>query len=130
MPCLIGLDLAGPDPNAVGVHATECRLAQPDRPLVWSFLLPLAAVRSDPSTPLQAPLGLPLVTGSQQAIVLQGEPATMSSVAGDLTFSKVDPTARSFIATFTGTVVWTSASGTRTSCQIDGPFWGAPGDFL
>ena len=130
MPCLIGLDLTGPDPTAVGVHATECRLAQPARPLVWSFLFPLADVRAAPSTPLQVPLGLPPVTGSQEAIVLQGEPATMSSVTGDLTFRKVDPSVRAFIGTLTATVVWTSASGTQTSCQIDGPFWGGPGDFL
>ena len=126
MPCLIGFDL----PGAAGVHATECRLAQTDRPLVWSFLFPLASVRADPSTSLRAPLDLPTVTGIQQPIVLEGEPATMSSVTGDLMFSKVDPTARAFIGTFTGTVVWTSTTGAQTPCQIDGPFWGAPGDFL
>ena len=130
MPCLIGLDLAGPDPTVAGIHATECRLAQPDRPLVWSFLFPLADVRADPSTALAAPADLPPVPTGQQAIVLWGEPATMSSVTGDLTFSQVDPTARAFVGVFKGTVVWTGASGAQTSCQIDGPFWGAPGDFL
>lgn len=130
MPCLIGFNLAGQDLNAAGVHATECRLAQPDQPLAWSFLFPLAGVRGDPATSLQAPRDLPTVTGTQQAIVLEGQPATMSSATGDLRFSKVDPTARAFIGTFTGTVVWTSATGAQTPCQIDGPFWGAPGDFL
>jgi hypothetical protein len=119
MPCLIGLDLAGQDPNAVGVHATECRLASPDQPLVWSFLFPLGAVRADPSTSLRAPADLPALTG-----------ITMSTVTGDLTFSRVDPAARAFIGAFHGDIAWTDPSGTQTSCQIDGPLWGAPGDFL
>jgi hypothetical protein len=133
MPCRIGLALNSQDLNAVGIHAMECRLAQPERPLVWTSLFPLGHVRAAPSKPLQAPSSLRPVTGvGEQAIVLQGErePATMSDVTGDLTFSKVDPTVRAFMGTFTGSVVWTSASGTQTSCQIDGPFWGAPGDFL
>ena len=80
--------------------------------------------------PLHAPAGLPTVTGSQQAITLGGEPATMSSVSGDLTFARVDPTARAFAGAFKGTIVWMGASGAQTSCGIDGAFWGAPGDFL
>jgi hypothetical protein len=130
MPCFIGFDLVGPDLNAAGVHATECRLAQPDRPLAWSFLFPLADVRADPSTALAAPAGLPAAPGGQEAIILQDQPATLSSVTGDLTFSRVDPTARAFVGAFKGTIVWTGTSGSQTSCQIDGPFWGAPGDFL
>jgi hypothetical protein len=120
MPCLIGLDLSGQDPNAAGVHATECRLASPDQPLVWSFLLPLGDVRADPSTSLQAPVDLPpQLTG-----------VTMSTVTGDLTFSRVDPAARAFIGAFHGNIAWSDQAGTQTSCQVDGPFWGAPGDFL
>ena len=132
MPCRIGLALNSQSLDAVGIHAMECRLAQSERPLVWTSLFPLGQVRAAPSTPLQAPSSLSPVTGGEQAIVLKGqpEPATMSGVTGNLRFSKVDPTARAFIGTFTGSVVWTTASGTQTSCQIDGPFWGAPGDFL
>jgi hypothetical protein len=134
MPCLIGLDLVGPnagsDPNAAGIHATECRLAQPDQPLAWSFLFPLADARANPSKVLEAPTGLPTVSGGAEAIMLQGESATMSSLTGDLTFTRVDPAARAFIGAFKGTVVWTGASGAQTTCQIDGPFWGAPGNFL
>jgi hypothetical protein len=129
MPCLMGFDLFGQDTNAAGVHATECRLAAPSRPIVWSFLFPLAAVRADPTMPLQTS-GLQAEPGTEQAILLQGEAAMISSVKADLTFSRVDPTNRAFIGRFTGSVVWTSASGTQTPCQIDGPFWGGPGNFL
>jgi hypothetical protein len=125
MPCLVGLNL-GSDLNAAGIHATECRLAQPDRPLVWPFLLPLADVRADPSTVLHAPFQ----PGGAQEAAIRGEAATMSVVTGDLSFSRVDPTARAFIGAFKGTVVWTGTSGAQTTCQVDGPFWGAPGDFL
>lgn len=130
MPCLVGLDLAGQDPNAAGIHATECRLATSEHPLVWSFLFPLADVRANPSTSLQAPADMPSVTGGAQAIELGGESASVSSVTGDLTFTRVDPTARAFSGTFKGTVVWTGLSGAQTSCRIDGPLWGGPGTFL
>ncbi len=130
MPCLIGLDLSGQDPNGTGVHATECREASADRPLVWSFLFPLASARANPSTPLQAPADLPTVAGPGQPIDLAGDSVTMSSVTGALTFSRVDPSVRAFAGTFKGTIVWADQSGAQTSCQVDGPFWGGPGDFL
>jgi hypothetical protein len=129
MPCLIGLDLAGRDVNGTGVHTTECRLAAPDQPLAWPFLLPLADVRANPSAPLEAPADLPTVTGSGEAIDLAGDSVRLSGVTGALTFSRVDPTARAFIGTFSGTLVWIDQAGAQTSCQVDGPLWGAPGDF-
>jgi hypothetical protein len=129
MPCLIGLNLAGQDPDTAGTHATECRLATSDKPLVWSFLFPLAAVRADPATSLHAPADMP-TAGAAQAIQLNGESASISNITGDLTFTRVDPTARAFSGAFKGTIVWTSSSSTQTTCQIDGPFWGAPGNFL
>jgi hypothetical protein len=128
MPCLIGLNL-GQDPNAPGIHATECRLATSEAPLVWSFLFPLANVRANPSTSLHAPADMP-PAGDAQAIQLNGESASISSITGDLTFTRVDPTARAFSGAFKGTAVWTSPSNTQMTCQIDGPFWGAPGTFL
>lgn len=129
MPCLVGLNLTGQDPDTAGTHATECRLATSGQPLVWSFLFPLAAVRANPSTALHAPADMPMA-GAGQTAELNGESASVSSVTGDLTFTRVDPTARAFSGAFKGTVVWTSPSKGETTCRIDGPFWGAPGTFL
>jgi hypothetical protein len=54
----------------------------------------------------------------------------LSNVTGDLTFSRVDPAARAFASTLNGAAVWVDPSGAQTSCLVNGPFWGAPGDFL
>jgi hypothetical protein len=47
-----------------------------------------------------------------------------------MTFSRVDPTARAFIAHFKGTIGWKTTTGSTFSCAFDGPLWGAPGSFL
>jgi hypothetical protein len=127
-PCLVGFNLAG-DQAAPGFHATECRLASTDRPLVWAFMLPLAQIAQAPSAPLRVPNQAPTLYGEQTAVAIGGQQATVFRVTGDLSFSRVDPDARAFAGTLDGTVTWKTASGAQIDCTVDGPFWGAPGLF-
>jgi hypothetical protein len=105
-------------------------MAQTNEPVVWSFMLPLAMLEQNPGAVLRFPGDLPSPPLSPGTINLQGESARVSAVMGSLTFSRVDPSGRAFIGAFSGAVVWTGASGSQTTCQVDGPFWGAPGGFL
>jgi hypothetical protein len=127
-PCLVGFNLAG-DQVAPGVHATECRLASSERPLVWTFLLPLAQIARDPGVPLHLPSGAATVNDGEVPVALDGQQATVLRVTGDLSFSRVDPEVRAFAGTLDGTVTWKTASGAQIDCTVDGPFWGAPGLF-
>jgi hypothetical protein len=131
MPCLVGLNLNGPDSRTVGAHEVECDAAQPGDPYVWSFMLPLSAIANDPSLVLSFPLNLPATSPPTGSIDLDGEKAHVSGVTGSLSFRRVDPDARAFEGAFAGTMKLKSATSTaEVTCTVDGPFWGAPGGFI
>jgi hypothetical protein len=58
-----------------------------------------------------------------------GQQARVSSDSGAMTFIRVDPSNRAFVARFDGSVTWTESSGATFSCSVDAPLWGAPGEF-
>jgi hypothetical protein len=126
-PCLVGENLSGQ--GGTGFHVTECRIAQDGEPVAWSFILPLATLAQSPGTVLHFPGDLPSPPPPFGSVQLNGESAHATAVTGALTFSRVDPASRAFVGAFHGTVVWTIASGSQISCQVDGPLWGAPGGF-
>lgn len=129
MPCLVGMNIVGSG-QPVGLHETECRIAGADEPIVWSFLLPLGALAQNPALVLHLPGDLPTTLIGSGSIDLNGEQAHVSGVTGTLSFSRVDPQGRAFEGAFRGRIVWKGAtSGAETACDVDGPFWGAPGDF-
>jgi len=119
-PCLVGHSL---EPNALetGPHEIECTLAASVHPIVWSFEL-FIPVTQNPVTVLpETPSGLLVDVGGRQARV--------SRATGAMTFTRVDPSNRAFVARFDGSVTWTEPSGATFSCSVDGPLWGAPGGF-
>jgi hypothetical protein len=126
-PCLVGESLTGA-PASIGTHETECRLAGGSEPIAWAFLLPLAAIALHPDQALTFPTGLPSAA-PWGPVDVGGQKASVSGVAGTLTFSRVDPTARAFVGQFKGVITWTGSNGTF-SCSVAGPFWGAPGNFI
>jgi len=126
-PCLVGNDLGGGG-SGIGVHEVECRFAVSGNPITWTFLLPLAQVVASPSEPLASPLLPGGFTGT--LVDVGGQGASVSGFTGTITFSRVDPTNRAFIARLQGTMTWRRQTGSTFSCQIDSPFWGAPGDFI
>jgi hypothetical protein len=128
-PCQVGLNLANGG-TTPGFHETECHLVGAGDPIVWAFLLPLAQIAAHPDRALSFPADFPTSPTSGSPAIVGGKPASVSSVAGTMSFSRVDPTARAFIARFQGAVTWTRPTGSTFSCALDGPFWGAPGSFL
>ncbi len=126
-PCLVGF--AFTSAASLGVHEVECQLSTSGHPLVWSFLVALDEVAQHPSTPLISPADFPRSPTSGAVVAVGGRMAGVSSVQGTVTFSRVDPSGRAFIAHLTGTVTWTEPSGATFSCAVDAPFWGAPGGF-
>lgn len=128
-PCLVGFNFAG-DQAVPGYHATECRLARTDRPLAWTFILPLAQVAQAPGTSLHLPNQASTVNDGETPVWLAGSAASVLSVTGDLSFSRVDPDARAFSGRLDATVTWKTTSGGQIECTVQGPFWGAPGQFL
>jgi hypothetical protein len=130
LPCLVGMDVTSGH-SGPGLHDVECRLLEGKAPVVWSFLLPLAALANDPSQVLHTPGDLPAVPTDGSSIDLGGQPAQLSSIKGALSFSRIDPEGRAFAGAFAGQAVWkVTASGREITCDLDGPLWGAPGDFL
>jgi hypothetical protein len=129
-PCLVSQSLGG-DPAELGIHEVECSLATPDHPMTWSFLFSLAEVAANPDRPVDLPGAYATTSPTSGAPVdVGGRRAGVSGVAGTLTFSRVDPTNRAFVARFQGTMTWKDAAGTTFSCAVDAPLWGAPGSFL
>ncbi|HEV3030628.1 MAG TPA: hypothetical protein VG319_03250, partial [Polyangia bacterium] len=126
-PCLVGQNLTGGGSSRIGVHEVECTLAAGGHPITWNFLLPLAQVVENPTKPIASPLtpGPPL----GGPVSVGGLGANVSGFSGTITFSRVDQTNRAFIARLQGTMTWREQSGSTFSCQIDSPFWGAPGAF-
>jgi hypothetical protein len=125
-PCLVGQNLGGGG-SGIGGHEVECTLATAGHPITWSFLLPLSQVIAQPTEPISFPLPPGAIAG--RPISVAGMSASVSGFVGAITFSRVDTTNRAFIAQLKGTMTWTEQSGSRFSCQIDSPFWGAPGAF-
>jgi hypothetical protein len=120
-PCLVGHSLLG-NPLETGPHEIECTLATSVHPVAWSFLLFIPPATQNPVTVFpETPSGLLVDVGLRQA--------RASSMTGAMTFIRVDPSNRAFVAQFDGVVTWTDSSGTTFSCSVDGPLWGAPGDF-
>jgi hypothetical protein len=127
-PCLVGFNLGGA-PTTTGFHVVECTLAVAGHPVAWSFILPLAPIAAHPDQPLSFPNDFPPAPPLDQLIEIGGQPAGLSGVTGTVTFSRVDPTGRAFVARFVGKMTWTQGSGSKFSCAVDAPFWGAPGAF-
>lgn len=129
-PCLVGMDLRAAGEMVPGIHAVECRLADGAHPLAWSFLLPMAMVAHDPGHVLQIPGESPTVPNLADSITLGSVQAKLTTVTGGVTFSRVDPVGRAFAATIDAKAVWKPTSGPDITCDLRGPLWGAPGDFL
>jgi hypothetical protein len=122
-PCLVGQALGGTsDPTSTSAREVECTVATPAGDVGWSFLMIFP--------PLQNPQTfLPLTPTASVVDLGNGQQARISMVTGALTFSRVDPTNRAFVARFIGGVTWTEPSGATFQCTIDTPVWGAPGGF-
>jgi hypothetical protein len=119
-PCLVGASLS-PNASQTGAHAVECTLATSSHPVAWSFLLVIPTAQNPVTVFPGVPSGSNVDVGGRQAHV--------SSATGALTVTRVDPSNRAFVAQFNGSVTWTESSGATFSCSVDGPLWGAPGDF-
>jgi hypothetical protein len=121
-PCLVGHTLFGHDPSEAGAHAIECTLAAAGHPVAWSFVLSL------PTT--DNPVTFFSNVSPNSGVQIAGLQAHVTKAEGTLTFSRVDPSNRAFIARFTGTLTWTTdPSPTTFTCTVDAPLWGAPGGF-
>ena len=122
-PCLVGQVLGGDhDPTVPGPHEVECTVETSAGSVGWSFELIFP--------PLQNPQTiLPLTPTALGVDLGNGEKAGISVVTGALTFSRVDPTNRAFVARFIGVLTWTEPSGATFQCKMDTPIWGAPGPF-
>jgi hypothetical protein len=125
-PCLVGTNLSGG--GGTGFHETECRFHGMGDPVAWSFVLPLSEIAQNPDHPLSFPSDFP-PTPTAMAVDVDGQQAAVAHVAGAVTFSRVDPTARAFSAWFKGTISWTGTTAAAFTCVVDAPFWGAPGGF-
>src|SRR5450432_323831 len=119
-PCLVGSDLSGA-PASVGIHEVECTFSSAGHPIAWAFLLPLAQIASDPDQPLTFPA--PMTPSSGQVVDVAGQQARVFSVAGSLTFSRVDPPGRAFSAHFQGTITWVGVAGSMFTCAVDAPLF-------
>src|SRR5262249_5055034 len=126
-PCLVGSNFASGDPSSIGVHAVECDLETPAHPLAWAFVMPLARIVASPDATYAFPADFPRTPTGQVSV--GGRAAIVSSVAGTMTFSRIDPTNRAFTARLTGKIIWTEAGGSTFQCAVDAPLWGAPGNF-
>jgi hypothetical protein len=122
-PCLVGYVIGGDnDATVPGPHEVECTVETPGGNVGWSFEVIFP--------PLQNPQTiLPLTPTALGVDLGNGQQAHISKVTGGLTFSRVDPTNRAFVARFIGVVTWTEPSGATFQCQVDAPVWGAPGPF-
>jgi hypothetical protein len=123
-PCLVGHNLFGQ--ATLGVHEVECHLAIAGAPIEWSFLLTLSSVSADQATTTGP---FPLSPTGGQLITIGTVSASITAMEGTLTFSRIDPVNRAFVARFHGSIAWTEPSGMKFACTIDAPFWGAPGPF-
>jgi hypothetical protein len=122
-PCLVGAAIGGDgNPSTFRSHEVECTLATPVA-IAWSFLVILPPPQN-PETVLPQTVTAGLVD------LGNGQIARMSSFAGALTFSHVDPSNGSFVARFMGTTTWSDARGGTFSCTVDVPVWAAPGGFV
>jgi hypothetical protein len=139
VPCEVGNNLQGPNPDQLGLNEVECHMTTSGQPRVWSFLLVFSQILQDPSRPVVfpnvAPTSqnpsvdfLPSPTPSMPTDV-DGEPFSPSDTKGTISFLRIDSPGRAFIALLKGTIVWTSSTGSTFSCNLDGPFWGRPGTF-
>jgi hypothetical protein len=129
-PCEVGMNLFGEGATTPGADETECHFAGQGAPIVWSFVLPLYKIAMNPGAPLQIPDDVPSVPAENPLAELGGQEASVASVSGVLTFSRVDPTGRAFIGHLRGTVTWNGSVDATITCVVDAPFWGAPGEFL
>jgi hypothetical protein len=119
-PCLVGHSFGG-NPSDAGAHEIECTLATVTHPIVWSFEL-FIPVTENPVTVLpETPSGVLVDVGGRQARV--------SRTTGTMTFVRVDPSNRAFVARFDGVITWTEPSGATFSCAVGSSLWGAPGPF-
>jgi hypothetical protein len=119
-PCLIGGKLGGnADPSSPAPHEVECKIGS-SGDVVWSFLVVFP--------PLQNPQMVALTPTAVDGQV-GNDKARVTSVTGSLTFDRVDPTNRAFVAQFSGTVTWLEQSGRTFSCVVFDSIWGAPGPF-
>jgi hypothetical protein len=123
-PCLVGW-VAGGDQNPMspGLHEVECTVATPAGNVGWSFEVMFPSLQNPQTI-------LPLTPTASGVDLGNGQQARISMVTGALTFSRVDPTNRAFVARFIGSVTWTEPSGATFQCKMDTPVWGAPGSFI
>ena len=121
-PCLVGWLIGAGGPTSTGPHEVECTSETTAGTVGWSFMVIFP--------PLQNPQpGVPLTPTAVAVDLGDGRQARISKVTGTLTFSRVDPTNRAFVAQLTGDVTWTEPSGATFQCQMDAPIWGGPGPF-
>ncbi|HEY2900920.1 MAG TPA: hypothetical protein VGL59_10120 [Polyangia bacterium] len=128
-PCLVGGNLASAKLDSVGNHETECSLAGEGGEVAWAFILPLSAIAQRPDQPLTFQKGQVSTPPSGQPIEVAGQTASVTDVAGTMTFLRLDPSARAFIGHFQGQIDWLGANG-AFSCTVDADLWGAPGGFI
>ena len=119
-PCLVGHSFGG-NGSETGPHEIECTLAASGHPIAWSFLLVIPVTQNPVTLLPETPSGVLVDVGGRQARV--------SGTSGAMTFLRVDPSNRAFVARFDGSVTWTEPSGATFSCSVAGPLWGAPGGF-
>jgi hypothetical protein len=140
MPCEIGESLLS-DRLKLGANEVDCHVTASGQPLVWTFILAFYNVLQHPDRPVTFPNGvqgqsnqsidfIPPPPGLTRPIDIGGEQFWVSGAAGTISFSRIDSSGRAFSGQLKGRFDWTSATGSTFSCEVDGPFWGGPGNFL
>jgi len=114
-PCLVGQGI-GNSP----IHEVECTSGSTGQ-IGWSFLVVLPLTQNPETV-------LPL-TPSALAVIGDNVSASITKVDGALTFERVTPDERGFVAGFRGNVTMTDPTGATYSCFVDATIWAAPGGF-
>jgi hypothetical protein len=138
--CEIGQNIPGQNRDELGFNEVECHATSSGQPMVWSLLLVfsqilqhsdrsvtfLNAVKASPNQSVEylppPPDAMPTNIG--------GELFNISRAEGTISFARIDSPGRAFSGSLKGTFSWKSTTGSTFSCDVDGPFWGAPGGFL
>ncbi|SRR5260221_7448277 len=140
LPCEVGQNIQGQNRDELGFNEVECHATSSGQPIVWSLLLVFSQIlqHSDRSvtfpnavqaSPNQSVEYLPPPPDAMPTNI-GGELFNVSQAEGTISFARIDSPGRAFSGSLKGTFSWTGTTGSTFSCEVNGPFWGAPGGFL
>ncbi len=120
LPCKIGGSLLGGVEGPESVNVLECY--DSSGTTAFSTVIPFGKLPTLLNQPLQMPF----------AALPAPPPEGTLKLSGTVTFSKVDPVGRAFVALLVGgSVSYVGSNGETVTCKIpDTPFWAVQGQFI